>query len=327
MIIFIVQFSHMNDLFISTFLSIFQGLAKIFIIALVAGLLVWKKILTQQHVDALSRITVYFFLPCLIFSTIFSSFNPQDLPLWWTIPFGVILFCTAGAGIGALLFVRKLKSVRNILPLAGMQNAAYLILPIGEFVYKDQFDQFALYCFLIVLGISPLLWTLGYILITDKRGRDLRLRNILTPPFVANLLAILLVLSRMNRFVPELLADTISFTGRATVPAATLILGATLATVFRSLPRWHETLRILFVKFLVMPAMVIGFLLLIGLRETHPLLSDVFVIQAASAPATAFIIQVRTYGGDLKRVGGTIFISYFVVLIAIPLWLSIWKLL
>ena len=71
----------MNDLFISTFLSVFQGLAKIFIIGLVAGLLVWKKILSQQHVDALSKITVYFFLPCLIFSTIFSNFNPEDLPL------------------------------------------------------------------------------------------------------------------------------------------------------------------------------------------------------------------------------------------------------
>jgi len=317
----------MDGIFIHTFLSIFQGLAKIFIIALVAGLLVWKKILTRQHMDALSKITVYFFLPCLIFSTIFSGFNPGELPLWWTIPLGTILFCTAGVGVGAVLFIRKLKSYRNVLPLAGMQNAAYLILPIGEFVYRDQFSQFALYCFLIVLGISPLLWTLGFILVTDKKSRDLRIRHILTPPFVANLLSILLVLTGTSRFVPGLLTDTIEFTGTATVPAATLILGATLASVVKTLPAWHETLRILFVKFILMPASVIGFLLLIGLRETHPLLCDVFVIQASSAPATGFIIQVRTYGGDLKRVGGTIFISYFVVLIAIPLWLSVWKLL
>ena len=317
----------MNDIFINTFLSVGQGIAKIFIIAGIAGISVWRKVLTQPHIDALTKITVFVFLPSLIFSTIFSSFNPEEIPFWWMIPLGVVVFALTGMGICALLFVRQLKSVKSILPLSSMQNAAYLVLPIGEFVYKSQFDLFAVYCFLVVLGISPLLWTVGFILVTKKSRSDMNLKKILTPPFVANLLAILFVLTRTDRFVPALLVDSIEFVGIATVPAATFILSATLATVVRSLPGWKESIRIVFVKFVVMPAMVISFMLLINLREQNPLLSDVLVIQAASAPATAMIIQVRTYGGDLKRVGGLIFISYFVALVAIPVWLSAWKLL
>ena len=316
----------MADLFINTFLSVSNGIIKIFIIAFIAGLLVWKKILNHDHIDALSKITVYVFLPCLIFSTIFSGFKPEELPIWWTIPLGVILFTLAGTGFCALLFLRKLRSVRAILALGSMQNAAYLALPIGEFVYKSQFNQFAVYCFLVVLGISPVLWTVGFILVTNKTWSELKIKDLFTPPLIANIFAILIVLTGAKRFVPGFLADTFEFMGKATVPAATLILGATLATVYNNLPRWDESLKILFVKFVVMPVSVILFVHFTGLKDNYPLLSEVLVIQAATAPATAFIIQVRTYGGDLKRIGGHIFISYFVTLIAIPFWLSVCKL-
>lgn len=316
----------MDGIFLDTFLPVSQGILMIFIIAVIAGLMVWKKILSQEHIDALSRITVYVFLPCLIFSTIFSGFKPGELPIWWTIPLGTIIFTIAGTGICALLFLRKLQSVRSILPLSSMQNAAYLALPIGELVYRDQFDQFAVYCFLIVLGISPVLWTVGFVMVTNKSRSDISLRNMFNPPLIANILAILIVLTNTHRFVPNLVADTFDFIGKATVPAATLVLGATLGTVLKSLPPLGESLKILFVKFVVMPVLVILLIRLTGLREDYPLLSEVLIIQAATAPATSFIIQVRTYGGELNRIGGHILISYFVTLIAIPLWLSVYKL-
>ena len=58
-----------------------------------------------------------------------------------------------------------------------------------------------------------------------------------------------------------------------------------------------------------------------------PLLADVLIIQSASAPATAHILQIRTYGGDLKTAGGILFLSYIVCLVAIPGWLAVWKIL
>ncbi|MBL7112093.1 MAG: permease, partial [Bacteroidales bacterium] len=71
--------------------------------------------------------------------------------------------------------------------------------------------------------------------------------------------------------------------------------------------------------------LVISILYLFKVYENQPLLCDVLVIQAAAAPATALILQVRAFGGNLNKIGGITFISYFITLIAIPVWLTVWK--
>lgn len=315
----------MDDLFLKTFLSVFQGIIKIFIIGGIAGLLVWRKVILQSVIDGLSKITVYVFLPCLTFSTIISGFNPQQERYWWIIPVAVIIVIIAGMGIISLMFIPDFKRHRNILPLSCMQNAAYLVLPIGEFIYPDQFEQFAVYCFLIVLGLNPVLWTVGLYFVTGRKKKDFEWRQLLTPPFIVNIISILFVLSSVHKYIPALLTGSIDMLGKATVPSATFILGATLASTIKSLPGFWETFRIIFVKFIILPLMVVAILLALHVHKINPLLADVMIIQSAAAPATALILQVRTYGGDLKKIGGIIFISYIITLFAIPLWLTVWK--
>jgi predicted permease len=315
----------MNDLFLNTFLSVFQGISKIFIIAGIAGILVWRKVIQQSFVDGLSSIMVYVFLPSMIFSTIISGFNPQQDKYWWILPLAAIIVTLAGLGIAALLFIPDFKQHRNILPLASMPNAAYLVLPIGEFLYPDQFDQFAVYCFLIVLGLNPVFWTVGLYLVTGRKRADFKWRQLLTPPFMVNIISILLVLSSLHKYIPVLVTDSIDMLGKATVPSATFILGATLASTIKTLPGFWETFRITFVKFIIIPVMAIAILFAMRTYKTNPLLADEMIIQSAAAPATALIIQVRTYGGDMKKIGGITFISYLITLIAIPVWLTVWR--
>src|SRR4030042_1531302 len=253
----------MSDLFLNTFLSVFQGIIKIFIIAGIAGILVWKKVIQQSFIDGLSNIMVYAFLPSMIFSTIISGFNPHQEKYWWIIPLAAIIVTFAGLGIAALMFIPDFKKHRNILPLSSMPNAAYLVLPIGEFLYPDQFEQFAVYCFLVVLGLNPVFWTIGLYLVTGRKRSDFQWKQLLTPPFIVN--------------------------------------------------------------FIILPVISIAILYVLKTYKTNPLLADEMIIQSAAAPATALIIQVRTYGGDLKKMGGITFISYLITLIAIPVWLTVWK--
>jgi hypothetical protein len=71
--------------------------------------------------------------------------------------------------------------------------------------------------------------------------------------------------------------------------------------------------------------MTIFILLALQVQKTNPLLADEMIIQSAAAPATALIIQVRTFGGDINKIGGVTFISYLITLLAIPVWLTVWK--
>ena len=50
--------------------------------------------------------------------------------------------------------------------LASMQNAIYIVLSVGQVLFIDEFDQFALYCFLLILGTIPVMWNLGKVMIS-----------------------------------------------------------------------------------------------------------------------------------------------------------------
>lgn len=315
----------MNTLFGQTFLSIFSALLNIFLIAGLAALLTHWKIVTQEVINGLSRLVVVIFLPFLIFYTITQEFDPNVQTYWWTIPIAAILLSSAGILISYILFINKAREKKYLFPLASMQNAAYLILPIGEFVYKEQFEEFSLICFLVVLGLSPYMWTVGKLLLTGGRSGGHWIKKILTPPFIANILSILLVLTRGSEYIPGFITEASGFLGAATVPLATFILGATLAISIRSIPSLVDSFKVLGVKFIFLPLMAIFALKFFNTGSTFPLLADVLVIQSASAPATAHILQIRTYGGNLKEAGGLILFSYGICMFAIPFWLTVWK--
>ena len=60
------------------------------------------------------------------------------------------------------------------------------------------------------------------------------------------------------------------------------------------------------------------------LKDSHPVLANLLVIQASAPAATAIILQVRAYGGDVRKTGNMMFLSYLICLIALPLWLAVW---
>ncbi len=317
----------MNSIFGQSFLSVSEGLIVIFFIAGIAAWLTYRKVISQDTINGFSKLTVRMFLPFLIFYTITTEFDPQIHTYWWKIPLAAIALPTIGIFISWLLFIKTAKQKKSYFPIASMQNAAYLILPIGEIVYPGQFEEFSLICFLVVLGLSPFMWTVGKLLLTKDQSSGPGIKKIITPPFVANIFSIILVLTGLNSHVPGIITETASFVGKATVPVATFILGATLVISIGSIPKFWDSFRVLSVKFILLPVITIITLKITHTANSFPLLADVLVIQSASAPATAHILQIRTYGGDLKQAGGLIFLGYIVCAIAIPAWLSVWKIL
>lgn len=61
-----------------------------------------------------------------------------------------------------------------MIPLASIQNAAYLILPLGAVLCPQQFEQFSVYVFLFVMGQSIPIWTIGKQLTTSVVETDFR---------------------------------------------------------------------------------------------------------------------------------------------------------
>ncbi len=314
--------------FAAVFAAAVAAIAAIFAVVIGAGLLVRCGVITQPHIDALSSITVTVLLPCLIFAKITETLDPSSQPGWWALPLVAIAMALVGTALGALVFADNLSQKKNLLPVAGMQNAGYLVLPVGLALYPERFDAFALYVFLFILGYNPLLWSLGKVLVTGSKERPFEWRDLITPPLCASLFAIAVSLSGAAALLPRPLVVAIDLVGTAAVPMATLVLGAVLGSVAFSL-RSHlgDALRTMSVKHVLLPALTAGVLLLTELPRANPLLAELLVIEAASAPPVAVILQARTWGGDERTIGGIMVLSYAACAVTLPAWIAAWRLL
>ncbi len=318
----------MNDVFWLTSESVFGAMLRIFFIMFFAGFLVRKKIISSEQVAGLSKVTVYVLLPALIFSNNLLNFKPENDPNWWILPLLGAGMTLAGLGIAYLLYLPDWQKGKNMLPLSSMQNAAYLVLPVVQILYPDKFPVFALFVFLYIIGVNPLMWSIGKALVTSGQGDNVRFKwlDFVSPPLVVNIIAITIVLLSVQHIVPDFVVDSAKLLGDATVPIATFVLGATLGGIsLRKWPPFWDILRVTAVKYLILPALTIFVLFYFKVYDTNPLLADFLVIQSAVAPATAIILQVKTYGGDEQKIGGMMLISYLICLFALPLWLAYWK--
>jgi hypothetical protein len=195
-------------------------------------------------------------------------------------------------------------------------------------LFPKEFDLFALFCFLFILGNGPMLWSVGKFLTTRGHPGMPIWRAMLTPPLVANVAAIVLVLSGGRALVPDVLQRGIHLLGTAAVPVATFILGAVLGSIpFRLRAILPDAARVVLVKLVLLPFLTTLFLSWIGLGRTNPLLASFLIIQAAAAPAVATILQVRSYGGDEEKIGGVMLVAYAGCLVALPGWIAVWRVL
>lgn len=310
--------------FLPAFWGTFRAIIDIFVVVAAAGLLVRKRVVTQAQVSGLTAATVNVFLPALMFSNLVRTFDPKALTFWWAIPLSAVAVTGTGFGIAYLMFRKGLPESRNLLPLVGLQNAGYLVLPVGLRLFPAQFETFALYTFLFIMGLNPLLWSLGPLLASD-RGVARGWRGLVTPPLVASLLGMGCAAFGIQRWIPDVLLDATTLMGQAAVPVATFALGAILGGVQCCLRDYAtDALKVAGLKLVVLPVVVIGVLLGLAIHARDALLAEFMVIQAASAPATGIILQVRTYGGDERKIGSVMLICYAACAVTLPLCLAAW---
>jgi predicted permease len=318
----------MTTIFFHSFVSVLMALAQIFSIIIFAGLLVRKKIITQNQIQALSQATVYVFLPTLIFSNIIQKFHPEQMPYWWIIPLAAIGMIFLGIGLNSLFYIKTFKFKKNLLPLGSMQNSGYLVLPLGQLLYPNQFDEFSLYVFLYILGFNPILWSVGKVFISSnsEHEKELVWKDYITAPMIVTLISLSLVLSKLNQFVPQTIISASAILGNAAVPVATFVLGATLGSIeLKSSFSFYELFASLSTKYFLVPISMFIIISLSPLKVHNPLLADFFIIEASVAPATAIILMLRTYGGNVQKIGALLLISYIFSALASPVWIALWK--
>ncbi len=232
-------------MFIQTCITVFNAIFQLFLISFAAGVIVRKNFISISQVHALSIVTVNIFLPCLIIAKTVIRFHPEEFPNWWILPLAGVLIVLIGLVFSGLLFKLKPEK-RPLMALSSMQNGIYIVLPIGQIIFADQFDLFALYCFLLIMGLNPIMWSLGKVMISGDKESRIHLKDFITPPLAAVFISVAAVFTKLTVFIPEPVIASIDLLGQATVPAAVFVLGATMGSI--SLKKWPPISDILIVK-------------------------------------------------------------------------------
>ncbi len=331
----------MIDTLIHSSATTFLSMLKIFLVMLTAGLLVRKRVLTPEHIKGLTAATVDVFLPSLTFYSILINLKPGEFDIWWILPLSAGVMMLSGTGLAALFFSRELPEKRNMLPLCGIHNAAYMVLPLGALLFPKQFDKFSLYVLLFLTGQTPIVWSIGKYMTTASPDERFKWKDIQAPPLLAALLALVLVFSGLRDLlipqnhvmtnsvvgsVIDVFLAAIKLLGDATIPLALFILGGVLGGIRIRLDniKW-DMVRVILVKFLLLPVMTFLVLTLTGLAKHYPLLATFFIIQSSSPPAIVIILQVNRYGGDEQKLGSMLLVTYLACLIFLPFWLALWS--
>lgn len=312
-------------MFIQTGMTVFSAIFQLFLISLVASLLVRKKKISTSQVQALTYITVNILLPCLIIAKTLRNFHPAEFPNWWILPLSGILIIIIGLVFSAILFKFRSKKM-PLMVLSSMQNAIYIVLPIGQILFVTQFDRFALYCFLLVLGVQPVMWSIGKVMLSGKEGQRIHWKDFITPPLLAIVISLTAVFTKVSVFIPGPVIESIDLLGQGTVPLAVFILGATIGSIsFKEMPRLNDILVVSVVKFVLVPSMVFAVLCFGKVNMVMPLFGSLMMIQASSPPATNLILIVKNYGGDAQAISSMMLIQYIICIVAMPLWIAAWQ--
>jgi len=304
------------------------AIAKLLILSLAGYVLLRMNIVTDKGFHSLSRLVVTLTLPCLIFSNILNNFDPTALPGWWLFPLigsavGIALLL-AGYGISRLLKV-DIQDRRCLMCMLAFQNAGYIPLPLAAALLPTgEREVVFTYIFLLIMGHSPTMWSIGAGLLSGhlRRG-NIKVHNIITPPFAATILSVAFVLLGLDHFVPSLLMDTISTAGDVTIPLIMIALGGILGGLKPQGRSDYKALAILIlIKLMVLPAVA---LLIINIFNPTSLFGFFLIIQAASPPATALAVMGNHYGIETDFLNRGILYSYLCAIITIPIIISIYS--
>lgn len=206
----------------------------IFIILICAGVLVVKlKILDGHSLGAISGMVMKLSLPSYIFINAVTSATRQSLmDSMLIIPIAIVLY---------LLFIIVSIIIEKVFRLKGNRqrvfraslifgNIGFMGIPLVAVLYPD---TALLYVSVFTIVDQIVFWTYGVTLTKPVSGKkekfsSANLKNLLSPPLAAILLAIVFILLGVH--IPEVITSALGAIGNTSMPLALIYIGGVLCS-------------------------------------------------------------------------------------------------
>jgi malonate transporter and related proteins len=288
----------------------------------------WRKLISEQTIDAIMLFAQNFAVPTLLFTAIARLDLGQsfDIPLLVTFYTGSFTAFLLGFFGARLLFNRSAQDAVAIGFVGMFSNTLLLGLPITERAYGVDALQWN---FIIIALHSPVMYTFGISVmeITRSRGQGVspvalggRIgKSLAKNPLLIGILSGLLV-NLSGVALPAPVWSAVEMMNRAAIPTALFGLGGVLLR-YRPEGDAKVIAWVVFASLILHPAISYGLGRFVFELDTGPLRSA--VLTASMAPGVNVYLFASTYGTAKRVAASTVLIGTGLSVVTIWLWLFI----
>lgn len=311
-------------MFLESFKITGLAVAQIFLLGAIGYFLMKKNILGEAGFDSLSRLALDITLPILIFCQLIKDFSFSLYPNWWVFPLMGVAITVIGLAIGSMFvgFINGHQHRLQFLSLIAFQNSGYLPLAlIGALLPKEKISAMFIYLFLFLLGFNLVMFSFGVYMLAFSRENKFEWQSLFSPPVLATLFSLLLILAGLNRLIPEFVLKPLKMVGDCTLPLAMLVVGGNLAEIHLGRIDKKAIVLMTLAKLIVMPALGLALVMKFKFPELIGLL---ILIELAVPAAVNLSVIIRHYKKEDLLISQGIFFSHILSLVSIPIFLSLY---
>jgi predicted permease len=286
----------------------------------VVGVFLGKKgIIREQGEETLTRLTVQFSIPFLLFDNarkyITLAFL-KEVGLWLLIPAGVIVFqCVVSYALAPVLKVKK--GDRGLfMVMMSFSNSILIGLPIVTEVFGEPGVPYNIAYY---IPSTILFWTIGNTFLARDGGRRLRfgldaLRAIFSPALMGLIVGVAVSFSGI--MLPDFLSSAVKYLANLTIPLSLLLTGVFLAKMGTGAFKFGSTgTLVLLGRLLISPALILTLCLLF---KAEPLMTGVYTVVASMPIMNQSVLLSREYGGNYMLAAQMITVTTLLSVVMLP---------
>lgn len=300
-----------------------MSLSVIFLILIGIGMLARKwNVVEASFASQLANLLTRILLPCMIFNSIYASeFSVSQIKKSGYLIILTIAVLLISFLVGELVYLLGKKSNSAKILRFGIlfPNTAFMGYPVVETLYGA---EGLFYYSILAIPVRIALFSLAKPLFvqTEKEHFSLKkqLHVLLSPPIVAVAFGLFFYLTGIR--IPDVLADAVKTVGSCASTLGMFLCGLTLGEYpLKKLLKLRYFI-LSFFRNLLMPAIVLGFCLLI---QAEPVLRQLLVIYASLAAASLTVTFAVQYTEEREihfESAGAVLYSTLCSALTIPVW-------
>lgn len=297
-----------------------KKITELFLILFASAALVKTGVLKTENSKVLSRLSLYFVTPCVIFNSFQKELTPEIWASLLTAAALAVCFQALFFLIAALL--RRFWKANEVERASvAFTNVGNLIIPLVAFV-KGQ--DWVIYTSAYILVFNALFWTVGLRMFDRENAMNLR-KALLNPNILAIAAGMITLLARVK--LPEPLALAFSDVAAMIGPLTMIITGMVVGgTTFRGMFANRRVFGVLFFRMILASGLAV--LAAVLAARIFPVDQAIVMIPllGAIAPSGSNINQVAIlYNKDARYASAINVLTTLSCIATMPLWVTLYE--